>query len=185
VGAAAQGAQAARSREWQIADQDRAAAEQQDTRLWQERRIAYAAFMDAEMEATEKINWALLINAAQPSPEEQSDHPVSPEASEALRLASAAISKVTRLTQEVLLITGSDAVKDAARTYNAAMRTYDPSAAHRGNPEASEQGQALVVRLAQGHTQFVAAAREELRIGVSHRPGPSLGRPGPHDGDHH
>jgi hypothetical protein len=183
VGAAAQAVQAARSRRWQVADHDRAAAEQQDTRLWQERRTAYAAFMDAEMDATEKINWAWLINATGPSPEERSDHPVSPEASDALRLASEAISKVTRLTQEVLLITNSAAVQEAARSYNAAMRSYDPSAAHRGNPNVGEQGQALVVRLAQGHTLFAAAAREELRIGGDGRHGLPLRRLGLHDDD--
>ncbi|MGW9429191.1 hypothetical protein ACWHA1_14685 [Streptomyces decoyicus] len=176
VGAAAQAAQAARSRKWQIDDQDRTAVEQQDTRLWQERRIAYAAFMDVEMDATEKINWAWLINASEPPPEERSNHPVSQEASEALRLATEAIPKVTRLSQEVLLITSSDAVTQAVRSYNAAMRCFNPSAAHSGNPEVSEQGQALVLRLAQGHTLFVAAARKELRIEASHRPGPPRGR---------
>jgi hypothetical protein len=176
VGATAQAVQAGRSRRWQIADQDRTAAEQQDTRLWQERRIAYAAFMDAEMDATEKINWAWLLNASEPSPEERSNQPVSQEAAEALRLASETIPKVTRLTQEVLLITSSDAVTQAVRAYNAALRSFNPSAAHRGNPDASEQGRALVVRLAQGHTLFVAAAREELRIEVTSGPGPSRGR---------
>ncbi|MFG2728774.1 hypothetical protein [Streptomyces canus] len=183
VGATAQAAQAARSRKWQIADQDRTAAEAQDTRFWQERRTAYAAFMDAEMDATEKINWAWLINASEPPPEERSNHPVSEAASEALRLATEAIPKVTRLTQEVLLITSSDAVKQAVMSYNAAMRSYNPSAAHRGNPDVSEQGRALVMRLAQGHTLFVAAAREELRIKDSPRSGPSPGRQRPLNDD--
>ncbi|MFC9912067.1 hypothetical protein [Streptomyces sp. NPDC127197] len=176
AGAAAQTAQAARSRKWQIADQDRTAAEQQETRLWQERRIAYAAFMDAEMDATQKINWAWLINAAGPSPEERSNNPVSQEAAEAMRLASEAIPKVTRLAQEVLLITSSDAVKQAVVSYNAAMRSFNPSAAHRGNPNGSEQGEALLGQLTQAHALFVDAARAELGIKYTRPSGPSRGR---------
>jgi hypothetical protein len=182
VGAAAQAAQAARSRRWQVADQDRLATEQQETRLWQERRIAYAAFMDAEMDATQRINWAWLISSPGPPAGERDDHPMSQQVSEALQLASDAISRVTRQAQEVLLITGSDAVKDAVLSYNAAMTSYNPSAAHRGNPDTSEQGRALLDRLQQSHAEFVAAAREELlntpdpqRVG-ERPPGPPRGR---------
>ncbi|MFD7606526.1 hypothetical protein ACFWAN_39785 [Streptomyces mirabilis] len=176
VGAGAQATQAARSRKWQIADQDRMAAEQQETRLWQERRIAYAAFMDAEMDATNKIQWAWLINSAAPAPEERNDHPSNPEASETLKHASEAITKVSRLTQEVLLLTTSDAVKRAVGLYSDAMNSFNPSAAHRGNPNRSEQGQALVEQLAESHSLFVVAARKELRIGYSRPSGPSRGR---------
>ncbi|MFF1605908.1 hypothetical protein ACFVYV_52965 [Streptomyces mirabilis] len=173
VGAGAQAAQAARSRKWQIADQDRTAAEQQETRLWQERRIAYAAFMDAEMDATNKVQWAWLINSTGPAPDE---HPRSPEATEALERASESIAKVSRLTQEVLLLTTSDAVRQAVDLYSDTMNSFNPNAAHCGNPNRSEQGQALVEQLAASHSLFVVAARKELRIGSNRPSGPSRGR---------
>ncbi|WP_158714647.1 hypothetical protein [Streptomyces sp. NRRL S-474] len=164
VGVVAQAAQSARSRRWQIADLDRVTEEQQETRLWQERRIAYAAYMDAELDATQKINWAWLTSAAGPPPEEGTDSPLRQQATEALQRASEAISQVTRHGQEVLLITSSEAVKNAVQAFSAAMAEYNPSAAHNNNPNRSEEGYALLQRLTQRHNEFVAAARDELRI---------------------
>ncbi|MEU6000515.1 hypothetical protein ABZ837_22155 [Streptomyces sp. NPDC047197] len=164
VGVAAQTAQSARSRRWQIADLDRMTAEQQETRLWQERRIAYAAYMDAELDALQKINWAWIIHAAGPLPGEQTDGPLAQRRIEALERASEAISKVTRQGQEVVLITGSDAVEEAVLSFSSAMTAYNPSVARSNNPNRSEEGHALLQDLSQRHTAFVAAARDELRI---------------------
>ncbi|MFD9431518.1 hypothetical protein [Streptomyces sp. NPDC060002] len=143
------------------------ATDQQESRLWQERRIAYAAFMDAEMDATGKIDWAWLVNVRQPLPDEGGDHPLRQEATQALELASEAIDKVARQSQEVLLITSSDAVQQAVRTYLAAMSSNTLLTARADSQEGSAERQALVQQLTLGHHQFVAAAREELRI----RPG--------------
>ncbi|MER7179789.1 hypothetical protein ABT404_09950 [Streptomyces hyaluromycini] len=81
-----------------------------------------------------------------------------------MRLAAEAISKVTRQGQEVLLITGSDAVKAAVRSYVEAMTANNPSAARSGHADSSEQRYALFQRMTQSQNQFVVAARAELRI---------------------
>lgn len=164
VGVAAQATQSARSRRWQIADLDRMAEEQQETRLWQERRIAYAAYMEAELDATQRINWAWMVSAAGPPPEERTDSPLTQQTTEALQRASESISKVTRHGQEVVLITSSEGVKNAVQGFSEAMTAYNPSAAHENNPNRSEEGYALLQRLTQRHNEFVAAARDELRI---------------------
>lgn len=164
VGVAAQAAQSARSRKWQIADLDRMTEEQQEARLWQERRIAYAAYMDAELDATQKINWAWMVSAAGPPPEERTDSPLTQQTTEAMQRASEAMSKVTRQGQEVVLITSSEAVKNAVQTFIEAMTAYNPTAAHNNNPNRREQGYALLQGLTQRHHEFVAAARDELRI---------------------
>ncbi|WP_345259847.1 hypothetical protein [Streptomyces hundungensis] len=164
VGVAAQAAQSARSRRWQIADLDRMKEEQQETRLWQERRIAYAAFMETELDATRKINWAWLLSASEPPPEGRSSRPPRQQTIDALQRASEAVIKVICQGQEVVLITNSQAVTNAVQRFSEAVATYEPSAAHNINPNRSAQGYALFQRLTQCHSEFVTAARDELRI---------------------
>ncbi|MFB7780044.1 hypothetical protein [Streptomyces bauhiniae] len=124
--------------------------------------------MDAEMDATQKITLAWAISSAIPRPQgrtgPEGNSGLTERATEAMSLANEAITKVNRQAQEVMLITGSEEVRDSVTSYLNDMVTFNPSAAHNGNPERSEQGQQLMLRLTASHALFARAAREELQI---------------------
>ncbi|MGQ4439864.1 hypothetical protein ACN6LI_004737 [Streptomyces violaceoruber] len=164
IGAAAQATQARRHRKWQVADRAADREHVQAERLWQERRVVYAAFMDAASEVMRRLNWSRMLRANPPTGQGIDAGRVLEATTEALKATEEAIHVVSRRSEEVLLLTQSDEVATAVRQFMAAVSAFDLSESLAADASAIPEGLTMIMELASFYRRVTAAAREELGI---------------------
>lgn len=161
LGAGAQMFQARRSRRWQVEDRRATQAAQHASLLWQERRTAYTAFMEAMLVLNDCFNWAWIASSAL-SKKETNSKALLETAREAMEKLPEASRTAMKRAQEVRLISGSPAVRTAVDNFMSAMVDFNPGAAFKENENHSREGQDLVNRLMLAYDEFTRAARAEL-----------------------
>ncbi|GAA2538646.1 hypothetical protein GCM10010398_26550 [Streptomyces fimbriatus] len=146
-------------------------ARAQSDRLWQERRVAYSAFMEAASDLMRRLDFAWKMKAdLPPTAEVPAGHPYFAATTEAMNALHEALNTASRRAEEVNLLTQSAAIVVSVNGLISVIASVDFNEVHEGNHEFNQQRPALATELAGMYRAFTAAARAELGIPALERP---------------
>ncbi|MFB7584632.1 hypothetical protein [Streptomyces hydrogenans] len=115
VGALAQAMHATRQRRWQVEDLERVEKKERRNRLWEDRRILYAATLTSMDELVDAIHQSLVLSSREAR-------------DEAVGLLAERVNAVSRRVSELRMISESASVMDAAVEFLRVATAFSPVA---------------------------------------------------------